>query len=279
MVGRLTALGGTLRLGARVTCLEHDAQGWRVTVEQQQPDGQLTSEVLWAPQVVLALDAPNAAKLLQSSPATAERAANLVFPRGMPTAIVRLWFDRPPAHGAEAGIYSGDFILDNFFWLDRIQEPFVRWRRATGGSAIEAHIYGPPELLEEPDASLLARAIIEVQATFPELRGHRIFQHIQRNAATHTLLGLAPAEQHPGIELPWAGLFCCGDWVRHPNPSLFLERAVTTGIAAANAVLQARGLAPWPILPHPRPEPFAGWVEGLMRRGRRARKARRASLQ
>ena len=275
MVTRLQALGGCLVLGKRVACLERSGPDWLLTCESSLPDGAPSVETLRAEQVVLAVDAPAAKALLRASAHTAQQAAGLIFPRGTATAVVRLWFDRKPDQSAEAGIFSGDFILDNFFWLDRIQEPFLRWSRATGGSAIEAHIYGPPALLAEPDAALLARAITDVQAAFPELRGRRTFQHLQRNPPTHTLLGLAPAEQHPGIELPWPGLFCCGDWVRHPNPALFLERATVTAIAAANAVLQARALPAWPILPHPRPEPFAAWLEKLMRRGRRARKASR----
>jgi isorenieratene synthase len=227
-----------------------------------------------AAQLILATDAPNTAAILNNSPSTTAQAAGLSFPRGMATAVVRLWFDRVPLHTSEAGIFSGDFILDNFFWLDRLQEAYLRWRKATGGSAIEAHIYGPPELLAQSDTVLLARAISDVQAAFPELRGHRIHQLIQRNLPTHTLFGVGPANRHLGIQTPWEGLFCCGDWVRHPTPALFLERAVVTGIEAANAVLETRGLSRWPLLDHPEPEAFVGWIERLMRGGRKARRAR-----
>ena len=85
----------------------------------------------------------------------------------MATAVVRLWFDRAPDGGSEAGILSGDLVPDNFFWLHRIQDPYIRWHRATGGSAVEVHVYGPPEILELPDAMLLARAIVEVSWTRP----------------------------------------------------------------------------------------------------------------
>jgi isorenieratene synthase len=188
----------------------------------------------------------------------------------MPTATVRLWFDREPDGGSEAGILSGDFILDNFFWLHCLQDPYVRWHRATGGSAIEAHIYGPAELLEEPDAVLLARAIADVQNAWPELRGHRIHQALRRNPPAHTLFGVGPAGRHLGTVTPWPGLYCCGDWVYHPTPAFFLERACATGIAAANAVLRAEGRPEWPLLPYPAPEPLASWVERLMVGGRRA---------
>ena len=275
LVGRLRSLGGDLHLGWCVTSIERDAQGWNVR-GQRTEDGAQTA-ALSADQIILAADAPSAARLLQDSPSTAAEAAALEFPRGMETAIVRFWFDVTPRSTSEAGIFSGDFILDNFFWLDRILEPYLRWRKATGGSAIEAHIYGPPDLLAEPDAALLARALNGILAAFPELRGHKIHQLLQRNPAAHTLFGVGPADRHLGIETPWPALFCCGDWVRHANPALFLERATVTAIAAANAVLRQRGLAEWPLLAHPAPEPFVGWIEGLMVRGRRARKARRAN--
>jgi hypothetical protein len=71
----------------------------------------------------------------------------------------------------------------------------------------------------------------------------------------------------------------CGDWVAHANPSMYLERAVTTAVVAANLVLADAGRALWPVLGHPAPEWFAGRVAGgltyfrqAMLRRRQARK-------
>ena len=275
LVGRLLALGGTLCLGRQVTSIDTTADGWRVSWQCAENDGECGQ--LYADELILATDAPNTAKILLASPATAEKASTMEFPRGMETAVLRFWFDVKPRETSEAGIFTGDFVLDNFFWLDRIMDPYLSWGKASGGSAIEVHIYGPPALLAEPDVVLLARAQNAILTAFPELRGHKIQQVLQRNAATHTLFGIGAADRHPGTEMPWPGLFCCGDWVRHANPALFLERATVTAIAAANAVLRQRGLPEWPLIAHPRPEPFVGWIEGLMRKGRRARKARRIS--
>ncbi len=273
LVGRLAALGGCLQMGTRVIRLERTLTGWRVSYQSSaggQPGGEIE-----AGQVILATDSPNTAAILRASPSTSELAADLHFPTAMETAVVRLWFDRAPLRTSEAGIFSGDFTLDNFFWLDQIQGPYIHWRKATGGSAIEAHIYGPPSLLAEPDVVLLTRAISDIQAAFPELRGHRIHQTLQRNPATHTLFGLGPPDRHLGIHTPWPGLFCCGDWVRHPTPAFFLERACVTGIHAANTVLESSGLPVWPLLDPPRPEPFVGWIERMMIKGRQLRRKRR----
>jgi isorenieratene synthase len=268
LAARVRELGGEVRLGTPVTCLEQEAGGWRVV-------GRDTVPLYKAEQIVLATDSPNTAAILNASPGLSETARGFYWPRGMATAVVRLWFDRTPKGGAEAGMFSGDFILDNFFWLHRIQDAYIRWHRATGGSAVEVHVYGPPWLLAEPDAVLLARAIADVQSAFPALRGHQIHQELRRNDPTHTLFGLGPADRHLGVETPWPGLYCCGDWVRHPSPAFFMERACVTGIEAANAVLRARGRPPWPLLPPPSPEPLVGFIERLMHRGRRALRARK----
>ncbi|MDY7075816.1 MAG: FAD-dependent oxidoreductase [Chloroflexota bacterium] len=272
LVGKLREAGGVVEMGVRVTSLERDVHGWRVywrsssiPPAHEGEDGESkNSGSLLTQQVILATDAPNTATILHASPNLGVDTADLYWPRGMGTAIVRIWFDGTPSPGPEAGIFSGDFILDNFFWLHRIQDQYAEWHRATGGSVVEVHIYGPPGLLEEPDTVLLARAIADVQSAFPELRGHLLHQVLRRNDPTHTLFGLGPPERHLGIKTPWQDIFCCGDWVRHPTPSFFLERACVTGVEAANCVLESRGLETWPLLDYAPPEPLAGFIERLM---------------
>ena len=259
---RVQTLGGEIRLGKRVERLTVSPDGWAVYSGD---------ESFAAKQVILAVDAAAAASILRTSFGEND----LFFPRSLANSIVRLWFDRAPKPGPEGGMFTGDFVMHNFFWLERIYAPYRQWHKATGGSAIELHIYGPQETLDQPDALLLARVITEFYRAYPELRGHLIHQHLQRNAAVHTLPALGPKDKHLGVETPWLGLFCAGDWVRDPLPSFFLERACATGIKAANAVLSARGLELWPLVRYAPPERFAGWVEKLMVGGRRKRRERR----
>lgn len=269
LADKITALGGEARMGVRVIRLEKDGDAWAARAEV---DGQGVR--FRVNHIILATDSPAAETIIKSSfPAESDK---LTFPRGLANAVIRLWFNRKPRPGPEGGIFTGDFILHNFFWLERIYAPYRKWSKETGGSCIEVHIYGPPEVLAQPDALLLTHAIMDFYTAYPEMRGRLIGQHLQRNPSTHTLPSLGPRGTHLGIETPWPGLFCAGDWVRDPIPSFFLERACATGIKAANAVLEAQGLESWPLVHYLPPEPFAAWVEHLMQRGRgniRARKA------
>ncbi|MEP7288526.1 MAG: FAD-dependent oxidoreductase [Chloroflexota bacterium] len=255
----LEAAGGQIRLDTRVTELHQEADGWRVSWQGGDQH---------ADQVILALDIPGCRDVLLHSPATSEMASQMTWALAVPTAVLRFWFSRAP-RGAiarpEAGIFTGDFVLDNYFWLHRFQSPFTEWHAATGGSAIEAHIYGPPELLTEPDAVLLARGFLDLQRVWPELRGTVLQQSIRRNPATHSLFTIGQTDQQLGIETPWPQVWACGDWVRYAHPSLYMERATVTGIAAANGVLNSLSLEPYPILAADKPELLVRSLERLLR--------------
>jgi isorenieratene synthase len=137
---------------------------------------------------------------------------------------------------------------------------------------MEVHVYGPKNVLAQNDAMLITNVLTDFYRAFPELKGHLIKPHIQRNAATHTLPALGARGTHLGIETPWENLFCAGDWVWYQNPSFFLERACVTGIEAANRVLRARGLNEFGVQSYPPPEPLAAWIESLIMKGRMKRK-------
>lgn len=254
LVARIGELGGTCQAGCRVDRLERlSGRGWQVCLA----DGC----TLTAQYVILACDAPGTQQIMLNSPATRQLAETFHWPRGLETIVVRLWFSGQPHSKAEAGILSGNFAADNFFWLHRFQACF----KASGQSALEAHIYGPPGLLKEPDQLLLEKVTADFARIYPALEGKVIHRTLQRNPATHTLFAIGTLAEHLGIRTPWPGLFCCGDWVRHPNPALFLERACLTGIEAANAVLLGLGQSPFQVEGYKRPELLSRLVSGYVR--------------
>ncbi|HEX5840626.1 MAG TPA: FAD-dependent oxidoreductase [Anaerolineales bacterium] len=265
LAARISQLGGEVRLRSRATRLEKNGE-WTAHFDC---DGLTRSAS--ASFVILACDSPAAESIIRNS----FPAEGLFFPHGLAHAVIRLWFVREPRKGPEAGIFSGDFVMHNFFWLHRIYEAYRTWHEETGGSCIEVHVYGPQSVLAQTDAVLLTNVLTDFYRAFPELRGHLIKPHIQRNAATHTLPALGGRGTHLGIETPWKNLFCAGDWVRHETPAFFLERACATGIEAANRVLANTGSETFDLQAYPPPEPLAAWIEMLILRGRKRRKRRK----
>ncbi|MFC1936300.1 FAD-dependent oxidoreductase [Chloroflexota bacterium] len=267
---KVQEFGGVINRGCKVMSIEKASDHWKVSGRNQSGEDISYS----CENVIIATDSPNAKKIIENSPDLAG-ADDFHWPRGVETAVIRIWFDKTPKPVSEGGIFTGDFIIDNFFWLHVIQEQYRQWHKETGGSAIEVHVYGPPEVLNSPDALLLTNAIVDVQNAFPELRGHVIHQVLQRNPKNHTVFSVGLPEKHLGIKTPWKGVYCCGDWVRHPAPAYFLERASVTGIFAANEILGAVGIDSWPVLDYPKPEKFVGFIERLMRTGRARRRRRK----
>ncbi len=261
---KITQLGGEIRFKSRV--MRVDAARNEDWIARIKRDG--VEESAHAQFVILASDSPSAESIIKNS----FPSDSLFFPHGLAHAVIRLWFDASPRKHPEAGIFSGDFIMHNFFWLDKIYEPYRKWHDATNGSCIEAHVYGPADVLKQSDTLMLTNVLTDFYRAFPELKGHLIKPHIQRNAATHTLPALGARGTHLGIETPWPNLFCAGDWVWHQNPSFFLERACVTGLEAANCVLRARGLNEFDAQTYPPPEPLAAWIEALIMRGRKLRR-------
>ncbi len=272
LVDQLAERGGELLLGHTAERLEPGAP-WRVIT--QTPRG---LRALPAEHVVLATDPPAAQRLLLASPVTQAAAAPLTWPEGLLNGTVRVWLDRPPRDGPEGGIFTGDFSVDNFFWLQRFQTDYTAWARATGGSVVEMHLYRSPEFFAQPDAVILAHALTDLYRAFPEVRGGAIHQVLQRNPAVHTRLTVDKAERWLGVATPWPNLWACGDWVRGAWPALFLERAAVSGLEAANGVLQAAGLAPFPVADYDPPEWLAGRIQRWLLGGRAWLRARRAGL-
>jgi len=266
LIEKIRAAEGDVLLGARAKKLIAKDGSWQIQFEDVR---QGITRTLDAQHIILALDPPAAQDLLTTSPSTAERAARLNFPPALRNATIRLFFDAVPRAGAMGGMFTGDFLIDNFFWLHRMQDEFITWHQQTGGGAIEVHLYASETILNKPNELLIIEATKEVYAAFPELRGHFIHGVLRRNNATQTQFVIPTKQDSLYVETPWAGVYACGDWIGYPTPSLWMERSTITAIAAANAVLQNLDAEPYPIIPPRPPEPLVRILGGGVRLGRR----------
>jgi isorenieratene synthase len=272
LAAKIRQLGGEIHLNSRVSRVEKTGD-W---IAHFNRDG--LPESAQASFLILASDSRATESIIQNSFPTirAGSSRTYFFPHGLAHAVIRLWFDKEPRKSPEAGIFSGDFVMHNFFWLHKIYESYRTWYEETGGSCMEVHVYGPQNVLVQTDAMLLTNVLTDFYRAFPELKGHLIKPHIQRNAATHTLPALGARGTHMGIETPWENLYCAGDWVRHETPAFFLERACVTGMEAANRVLTLSGRETFAMQFYPPPEPLAAWIEALIQKGRKKRRESRS---
>lgn len=263
MINRIRAAGGQVMHGVEAMGLYRDGETWRVQVDMRQRG----MKSIYAQRVILATNIPGAQRLLKAGD-TAPEAEKLRFPRTVRNATVRLWFSKTPEGGTPSGMFTGDFLPDNFFWLHKLYDEFRLWHDETGGSVIEVHLYAADSVLEQPDNVLIIRCVDEVQKAFPVLRGSFVKGVIRRNSRVHTAFRV-PTHDSLHLQTPWENVLACGDWIGYDSPAFWMERAVTTGIAAANAVLSAHNQEPYPILQPPEPEGLARGMAFIVRIFRR----------
>lgn len=196
--------------------------------------------------VVLAVEVPALAHIdLGDALSTSDLAALSNLSPTAPFAVHRLWLDRKPSPDREpfAGT-SGLGRLDNISIFERIEGESRRWAERTGGSVIELHAYG----LEEPFAEdeLKAELWRGLVTCYPELAGARTLHEVWLLKRDCPSFPVGSLGTRPTVATSTPGLALAGDYVRLPFPSALMERAVTSGLMAANHVL-----ARWSVVEEP----------------------------
>ncbi len=258
MIDKIEELGGMVMLGARGERLVREGEAWQVFVEDARRGGMRS---LRARHVILATEPPAAEAILRAGPDTAPAAREMIVPPALRCATVRLWFDASPREGAPGGMFTGDFAMDNFFWMHRVHEEFFEWHEVTGGSCIEVHYYSPDDVLDQPDEIFIVTTASEIMRAFPALRGRFVHGALRRNGR-HQAQFIVPTETSLFVQTPWPGVLACGDWVGCETSAYWMERCCVTGIAAANHVLHAHTAEPYPIIPMRKPEWLARGIGG-----------------
>ncbi|MGY0490351.1 FAD-dependent oxidoreductase [Streptomyces sp. WG-D5] len=197
---------------------------------------------------VLALDTGGLRQVVRSSPGLGDapwrdRIAGL---RTAPAFLVsRLWLDRPVGHD-RAGFLgtSGYEGLDNVSVLDRWEQEAHRWSRRTGGSVVELHAYAVADGADR--ASEQQRLIDQLHRVYPETRSARIVDVRHEWRDDCPLFPVSGYQDRPAVTTPHSRLMVAGDLVRTGLPVALMERAATSGMLAANALLRQ-----WRLRGHP----------------------------
>jgi isorenieratene synthase len=200
--------------------------------------------------VVLATDTASLQRIVDNSPGLGDDAWRRQI-AGLQTAapfvVHRLWLDRAvhPERPAFLGT-GGRPPLDNVSVLERYERQATEWARRTGGSVIELHSYATTSS-DDLGERLLAR----LREIYPETQGAQIVD--EKILCRNDCPRFAPGDfaNRPRVVTPQTGLVLAGDGIRIDLPVALMERAATTGWAAANELLQHFGVTGHDILTVP----------------------------
>lgn len=193
--------------------------------------------------VVLALDTAGLRALVRNSPGLGDAPWRESIDRlrtASPFLVSRLWLRRPVAADRPGFLgTSGYGSLDNVSVLERWDGEAARWATRTGGSVVELHAYAVTGTDRRSEQQRLLAQLGEV---YPETRGAEVVdvRHLWR--ADCPLFDVGGYARRPGVRTPDPRVVLAGDLVSSRLPVALMERAATTGIEAANALLERWGV-------------------------------------
>ncbi|MHC9296468.1 FAD-dependent oxidoreductase [Mycobacterium sp. LTG2003] len=230
----LESLGVQFRTEASVTAV--DPAG-RVTVGTTDAGTEVAAEA-----VVLATDVSGLQRIVAASPALGDaawRASIENMGTAPPFVVQRLWLDRPVRADRPAFLGTGGRPpLDNVSVLERYEREAAEWCRHTGGSVLELHAYAA----EGADEGLRERLLGRLHEIYPETAAAGIVD--ERVLYRQDCPRFAPGDfaSRPTVTTPHENVVLAGDGIRIDLPVALMERAATTGWAAANAILAQFGI-------------------------------------
>ena len=160
-----------------------------------------------------------------------------------PFAVGRFWFDRDFEwpHSNFTSL-SGYQLTDSITLYHRIQEQFIDWAKRTGGSVVELHAYCYKEKEFPTQEALLTTFEQELYEIVPPLAKATVLHRELVNQKNFSGYPPNSYRDRPETKTKIPNLILAGDWVKMPFPCGLMERAVSSGLLAANTILHQEGL-------------------------------------
>ncbi|WP_254721688.1 FAD-dependent oxidoreductase [Kovacikia minuta] len=224
-----------------------------------------STETLTADYYVLAADVPGMQRLFTGMTGSVDAQVKQQVEKlaiADPFAVCRFWFDRDFAWDQSwFTSLSGYRLTDSITLYHKIQDDYIAWAEKTGGSVVELHAYCYKEKEFPNQESLLTTFEQELYEIVPVLKDATMLHRELVNQKNFS--GYPPGSygDRPSTQTPVPNLLFAGDWVKMPFPCGLMERAVSSGLLASNAILQQEGLQRRPLLTV-RPEGMLAMLSG-----------------
>ncbi len=228
-----------------------ERQGDRVQLAAITDTQSVPAETLEADYYVLAADIPGIKHLMSLSSGTVNPTVFAQVEQlqvADPFAVGRFWFDRDFdwEHSWFTSL-SGYRLTDSITLYHRIQDDYIAWAERTGGSVVELHAYCYKEKEFPTQQALLDTFQAELYEIVPTLKTANLLHKQLVNQKNFAGFPPGSFENRPTTATAVPNLLFAGDWVKMPFPCGLMERAVSSGLLAANEVLHREGAHRRPI--------------------------------
>lgn len=204
-----------------------------------------TTETLQADYYVIATDVLGVQHLFSTmtgavNPTLQQQVSQLAV--ADPFAVCRFWFDRDfDWDQSWFTSLSGYKLTDSITLYHRIQDDYIAWAKETGGSVVELHAYCYKEKEFPTQADLLSTFEQELYEIVPGLQSATLLHRELVNQKNFSGFPPGSYRDRPATATG-SNLIFAGDWVKMPFPCGLMERAISSGLLASNAILEQEGL-------------------------------------
>lgn len=215
-----------------------------VATKPQSPAG--TSATLQADYFVIATDVLGVQHLFSRmtgtvNPVVQQQVAKLAV--ADPFAVCRFWFDRDfEWEQSWFTSLSGYHLTDSITLYHRIQDDYIAWAEKTGGSVVELHAYCYKEKDFPTQEALLSTFEQELYEIVPALKAATLLHRELVNQKNFSGFPPGSHRDRPETTTLATNLIFAGDWVKMPFPCGLMERAVSSGLLASNAIFEKEGI-------------------------------------
>lgn len=166
-----------------------------------------------------------------------------------PFAVMRIWLDRDfEWNHSDFTSLSGYRLTDSISLYHRIQDDYKAWADKTGGSVVELHSYCYKEKEFPTQKDVMDTFQAELYEIVPELKAAKVLHREIVNQKNFSGFPPNSHQQRPATATAVPNLMFAGDWVKMPFPCGLMERAISSGLLAANEICQQEGLQRRPLL-------------------------------
>jgi isorenieratene synthase len=231
---------------SRFKVIQYQADQLQLVALNTQFRGEQVSSTIQADYYVLATDIPGTQSLFRHTSGEVNFEIKTQIEQlktADPFAVCRFWFnqDFPWEHSHFTSL-SGYKLTDSITLYHRIQEQFIQWHQKTGGSVVELHAYCYKETQFPTQQDLIKTFEQELYEIVPQLQSATLLHRELVNQKNFAGYPPGSYTERPETASGVSNLIFAGDWVKMPFPCGLMERAVSSGLLAANQILQQEGL-------------------------------------
>jgi isorenieratene synthase len=190
--------------------------------------------------LVLATEVSGLRAIFDASPQLGEDPSFAASITGLATSapyvVHRIFFDRPVTETrAPFASIAGHGSLDSITLYDRFEGESRRFSLRTGGSVVQLSAFGLDP--SQDDGAVRTELKGALRSLYPELKDARAIHEVYLRKSDCPAFAPGSHATRPRVATPYGNIALAGDYVKVPFPSALMERAASSGIMAANVLL------------------------------------------